>query len=446
MRQFEWICNEHNHLHNRPPEPVDPIALNVVDIENAGRAYEAATYFGTRRWADPVWIEHMEVQRAVVDARLERRDQLLSPDVIAALPGISRKHAVEAAFTIAIKAYTAQKVLKTPSDLAILHHIAVRSDNKFGRCRDTALAIATFAGVARDTAEHRLGALFRAGFIGRHQEHGKPTAYWINYPAGILTKTGHYQSTAFAVVDAIIGPGRRVTGRPRKMESCPPEPQKLPATVTGTFRKSTGHCGRRFSNEVPATAAGTPEKVPATGRKGTGDGRRTSELPISELQNTAAAASRARETNEYVFQDEQPASVQPGITLTELEPRLDKALGSIDRTKAPGLLITQPVIAWIIAGADLHRDVLPTIARLAAKVSAKGGTISTWAYFNKAVEDAQRRRMQDAKAYAASVAAAAMVPGAVIDQAGSHVPPRRARQSGKPTFADFMAVDVGPDQ
>ena len=57
---------------------------------------------------------------------------------------------------------------------------------------------------------------------------------------------------------------------------------------------------------------------------------------------------------------------------------------------APGLAAMAIPEMWLDCGADLERDVLPTVRRLALK--RPGGRIKSWDYFTDAVAEAKARR------------------------------------------------------
>lgn len=62
-----------------------------------------------------------------------------------------------------------------------------------------------------------------------------------------------------------------------------------------------------------------------------------------------------------------------------------EAIGDAKDPLAVGLLSVAEPLSWISQGADLDLDVLPAIRALAARQVQRGGTISGWNYFAKAV-------------------------------------------------------------
>ena len=73
---------------------------------------------------------------------------------------------------------------------------------------------------------------------------------------------------------------------------------------------------------------------------------------------------------------------------------LDVANGAIANPAASGLLVCSPIVAWIEAGADPERDIVPAVRAVAERVKQKGGgrQIASWEYFSKPVADWKARR------------------------------------------------------
>lgn len=72
---------------------------------------------------------------------------------------------------------------------------------------------------------------------------------------------------------------------------------------------------------------------------------------------------------------------------------------ALNRTTAALENFSEP-FAWIEQGADLERDILPTIRDIGGRMIANGRTISGWGYFTKAVAEAKNRRQATAGVFA----------------------------------------------
>jgi hypothetical protein len=73
---------------------------------------------------------------------------------------------------------------------------------------------------------------------------------------------------------------------------------------------------------------------------------------------------------------------------------LDVANGAIANPAASGLLVCSPIVAWLEAGADPERDIVPAVRAVAERVKKKcgGRQIASWEYFSKPVADWKARR------------------------------------------------------
>jgi len=76
---------------------------------------------------------------------------------------------------------------------------------------------------------------------------------------------------------------------------------------------------------------------------------------------------------------------------------------ALNRTTAALENFSEP-LAWIDQGADLERDILPTIRDIGGRMIAKGRTISGWGYFTKAVAEAKSRRQATVNVFANALA------------------------------------------
>lgn len=81
-----------------------------------------------------------------------------------------------------------------------------------------------------------------------------------------------------------------------------------------------------------------------------------------------------------------------GVDLEKLSPRLfEAANGAIANPAAfPGLLSMATPMMWLESGADLERDVLPTLKAIGKAKHGKG--IRSWDYFNGPIADARAKR------------------------------------------------------
>ena len=113
---------------------------------------------------------------------------------------------------------------------------------------------------------------------------------------------------------------------------------------------------------------------------------------------------RLSESKETQNQITQAAAVErvaaAPINLEKLNQKLLSAANGSVANSAALLSIAIP-ITWLEGGADLERDVLPTIRSVAARACQRGKTISTWNYFTKPIVEAKRDREIGGAAFAA---------------------------------------------
>lgn len=168
-----------------------------------------------KRWADPDYVKHVDTLRAALDAYVQtkRQEKPVEPSIIGGLEGTERRRVIDATLKLAFTRLpaTSNKAI----DALILHHVAVRSDNQFGRCLDGLQSIARAIGYSTRTVERQAPKLVRQGLLQQEQRTGCSSALWLPYPAFLLEWTGRYAVSDHFIIDAQIGPPRR-RGRPPK--------------------------------------------------------------------------------------------------------------------------------------------------------------------------------------------------------------------------------------
>ena len=87
----------------------------------------------------------------------------------------------------------------------------------------------------------------------------------------------------------------------------------------------------------------------------------------------------------------------PG-TLDLLETKLREAAGNIDGWGLTGCLSLAPIPRLLADGVDLDLDVLPTVSTLCDAARKKGQRIGNWHYFEPAIKDAWRDRVEGRRA------------------------------------------------
>ena len=155
----------------------------------------------------------------------------------------------------------------------------------------------------------------------------------------------------------------------------------------------------RYPTDTPATERG----ITVTPRSQSGVSERApkcesisnqeSESKESQNQTTDSAAAVARE--------KKVAAALPDLKLLE-----EKILGAVNGAlvnpaSAPGLLSMSIPLMWIESGADLDRDVLPTLKAVGAREKQRGRQINNWNYFTNPIADAKRIRESGGAVFAA---------------------------------------------
>lgn len=125
--------------------------------------------------------------------------------------------------------------------------------------------------------------------------------------------------------------------------------------------------------------------------------------PVSQTTDTSPPLARVqaipkKELNNYNNTTELASSGNPTadknvavVDLKVLAERLHEAAGnSINRTLGAFEAVAEP-LAWIEAGADLEKDILPAVRSVAAQKRRK--QIGCWGYFTDAVVERREKRL-----------------------------------------------------
>jgi hypothetical protein len=135
-----------------------------------------------------------------------------------------RHKAIDSAFTMAIARY-ARSIANTPRDnwvdIAILHFIAVHSDNDHGRSTESQQRMATFIGCDERTIRRRLDLLADEQIVVRVERAGLCTAYSLVYEKEVVA------GSSLDVFKA-VAPRARQRGRPARIANDTKNPGQLP--------------------------------------------------------------------------------------------------------------------------------------------------------------------------------------------------------------------------
>jgi len=259
------------------------------------------------------------------------------------------------------------------------------------------------------TAEERLAKIFETGMSGK----GSAVEALVEMTslAGMsvqnvfsatieewcrITRTKN-KKNARKYRDSLFGKGWfEVEGRRKTFKAGYTEDQITAAVemMRGEVLEST--CGEVLGStpkEVPAsTPAGTdeyPQKVLDSTPK---------EVP--ESTSPTADPSRARvsytgEDNKYnnnnTTESDSQGAAAVVVDFEVLADRLHEAGGrALNRSLGALEAVTEPM-AWIDAGADLDRDIIPTVRQLSKGRPAN--SINSWSYFTKAVAERREKRL-----------------------------------------------------
>ncbi|WP_414462771.1 hypothetical protein [Hyphomicrobium sp. DY-1] len=146
-----------------------------------------------------------------------------SPDEIGQLPGYSRASAIRSAEAHAMSSVGRQPIADRINSRLIgplLHHIALWSDNPYGRCTIGAQRHAEYMGCSERQCRSLIIQMVNDGIIHIEVRPGQTPALWLRYPHAIIAASPMQISEA-------IAPPRRSPGRPSSVEkprkSCLPE-------------------------------------------------------------------------------------------------------------------------------------------------------------------------------------------------------------------------------
>ena len=145
-----------------------------------------------------------------------------APAEVGAMQEYARKSAINSALVLAI----AKTVRHCARNTARPQYVAIRSDNKHGRCVDSADRIADYLSCGEDVVRHTRTALVACGALRRDEaKPGLPDVLWLPYAEEA------FQNSAFAVLNT-IAPPRLNRGRPKKPEYAA---EKTPGVGHPTF-------------------------------------------------------------------------------------------------------------------------------------------------------------------------------------------------------------------
>lgn len=169
-----------------------------------------------------------------------------------------------------------------------------------------------------------------------------------------------------------------------------------------------GQSKGRFANVV--TICNYEKYQNAPENKGQLEGRlEASSGPVEGQTLTKNTNTTNLETTISVTGDAAREAALPSVDdLKTLQAKLVAAAlpGLVDEANRQGMIAIPEPLGWIKAGANLEIDILPTLAKVAAKAAAKGTKISTWGYFNKPVAEAVAARKSGAQIVEAAAAKA----------------------------------------
>lgn len=114
-----------------------------------------------------------------------------------------------------------------------------------------------------------------------------------------------------------------------------------------------------------------------------------SEPAVEPPTDQQKATNRAKEEHQ-ITPDNQIDDDDAREKLDQLEDALRTAAGEALNPTQPGLSVLSVPLSWLEQGADLERDVLPTIRDICARASP--GTINAWKYFTNPVAQAKANR------------------------------------------------------
>jgi hypothetical protein len=297
---------------------------------------------------------------------------------------LRRLKAIGAGLAMAIARYMRSK-LCTPVDLALIYFVAVHCDNAHGRCAEPSYRMAKFANVDERTVRRRLKKMVAVGILGQAIRAGGTTRYWVLYDEALVF------GSAYDLMSAVAPRNANPVGRP---------PKVAVATKKGGHSEThlIAEMGGQSDAHRFAENAGHPDTHPFSEKGGhrTQNGWASNAKtvgnhcpPATTLAPTQASASVMQKAG-YGVATQTTADAAEALRIR----LLDVANGAIANPAASGLLVCSPIAAWIEAGADPERDILPAVRAVAERVKQKGGgrQIASWEYFSKPVAHWKARR------------------------------------------------------
>lgn len=149
----------------------------------------------------------------------------------------------------------------------------------------------------------------------------------------------------------------------------------------GTIITICNYSDYQSFDHASETANETANETP-TGRK-------------QDADETAAGRKRTKSTKSTTSSASTGEGEKPP-DLNDLNKRLLDAIGAAGNQAATGLVNLQRPLAWLQAGCDLEKDILPTIKAVADRQLQKlgQGCIGTWGYFDNPVMQAKAERLK----------------------------------------------------
>jgi hypothetical protein len=366
-------CNDENAPHNLGVTPEEHAAEARSYIEATALDRGSPEYCAAIRdlldLFQPGWVPTSIVKPADIGA--------LGND-----NPLGRHKAIDAALATGIVRYTRSE-LRTPVDLVLLYFIARHCDNEHGRCAEPSYRMAKFADVDERTVRRRLKKMVAVGILGQATLAGGTTRYWVIYDQAVVF------GSAYDVLNAIAPRNATPVGRPPKVAVATKKgghsETHLIAEMGGQsdahrFAENVGHSDTRPLSEK----GGHPtQKGWAPNAKTVGN-----QCPPATTLATTRASASVRQEAGYAVATQTTADVAEALRIR----LLDVANGAIANPAASGLLVCSPIVAWIEAGADPERDIVPAVRAVAERVKQKSRQIASWEYFSKPVADWKARR------------------------------------------------------
>ncbi|WP_414462711.1 hypothetical protein [Hyphomicrobium sp. DY-1] len=154
-----------------------------------------------------------------------------SPNEIGQLPGYSRASAIRSAEAYAMSSVGRQPMADRINSRLIgplLHHIALWSDNPYGRCTIGSQRHADYIGCSDRQCRSLIIQVVNDGIVKIKPRPGLPPALWLRYPHVIIAASPMQISEA-------IAPPRRSPGRPSSVEK--PRKSSVPEDSPTSDRK-----------------------------------------------------------------------------------------------------------------------------------------------------------------------------------------------------------------